>query len=78
MLQGETPLHISCRLRLLRLVQALLDNGADVNIQTVPALGCALLSTPCSPDVSSRQTPLHIAAQNGFGDVAKQILNACG
>ncbi|CAB3379555.1 Hypothetical predicted protein [Cloeon dipterum] len=63
--RGETALHVACENGLAELVMKLLHAGANVNLQTLPSTGG--LS-------EHRQTPLHLAIQNGCDAVIDAIL----
>nr|XP_037289089.1 LOW QUALITY PROTEIN: rabankyrin-5-like [Rhipicephalus microplus] len=65
--KGETPLHAACQAGLARLVQTLLERGADPNKQT---LGSA------SDDEDARylETPLHRAVLNKHVEAVRSIL----
>jgi len=56
---GETALHVASATGRIRMVQLLLDAGANVNVTTK----------------SENRTPLHLACLNGCIDTAKLLLN---
>jgi len=56
---GETALHVASATGRIRMVQLLLDAGANVNVTTK----------------SESRTPLHLACLNGCIDTAKLLLN---
>ena len=68
--QGETALHVACRRGLVSLVRALLEAGANANIQTV-------LSADGSDGVT-KQTPLHVAVEAGHKDIVRTFLDFKG
>jgi len=57
--RGETALHVASATGRIRMVQLLLDAGANVNVTTK----------------SESRTPLHLACLNGYIDTAKLLLN---
>jgi ankyrin repeat protein len=68
-IQGETALHIASQRGLVRLVKALLDNGANANAQTqIPADGCSTF----------KQTPMHLAVLAAHTEVVKILLDFKG
>jgi len=58
-LSGFAPLHSAARAGSVRIAALLLDNGADINIET---------------DTSARDTPLHLATINGNDAVVAFLL----
>ena len=69
-IQGETALHVACRRGLASLVHALLEAGANANIQTTS-------STDGSNGVM-KQTPLHVAVEAGHKDIVRTFLDFKG
>ena len=91
---GRTPLHWACRGVHLRVVQILVESGADVNaidrsdvapLHSVASRGdhvasALLLAKGARVDArtTSGATPLHLAAQNGHADVARVLIEHGG
>ncbi|HLK57781.1 MAG TPA: ankyrin repeat domain-containing protein [Chthonomonadaceae bacterium] len=67
-LHGDTPLHLAAGSGVIRLVQILLDYGADANSMTYPRYS----DTP-SPDYNL--TPLHVACNAKSLDIIQLLLN---
>ncbi|KAK8784758.1 hypothetical protein V5799_008871 [Amblyomma americanum] len=65
--KGETPLHAACQAGLSRLVQTLLEYGADPNKQT-------LGSSADDDDARYLETPLHRAVINKHFEAVRSIL----
>jgi len=66
--KGETALHVACRRGLVRLTGALLEAGANANVQTLSSWVHTV----------SRQTPLHVAVEGGHKDVVQLFLDFKG
>ncbi|XP_076453246.1 rabankyrin-5-like [Babylonia areolata] len=77
--RGETPLHFACDAGLTRLVQVLLDRGANPNSQTFTAKMSALESNLAALGGEesrpiSKQTPLHLALAKSHNSVVRVFL----
>jgi ankyrin repeat protein len=91
---GRTPLHWACRGVHLRVVQMLVERGADVNaldrsgvapLHSVASRGdhqaaALILARGARVDarMADQATPLHLAARNGHVDVARVLLERGG